>query len=181
MARVLVFLAEGFEEIEALTVVDILRRAGVDTATVAVGNDYAVTGSHKISVTADMILSEVYFSEAEMLVLPGGMPGTRNLEANDVLMTQVDDFVSTDRYVAAICAAPTILGHRSHLIDKTACCYPKMEDQLQGAKVTTDKVAVDGKIITSRGMGTAIPFALKLVEILVDRVTAKELGEAIVY
>lgn len=181
MAKVLVFLADGFEEIEALTVVDLLRRAGVDTRTVSITSDYSVTGSHRITVDADEVITETDFGEAQMIVLPGGMPGTKNLEADEVLMGQVDDFIDSDRYVAAICAAPTILGHKSRLIDKKACCYPGMEDQLDGADVTTEPVAVDGKIITSRGLGTAIPFALKLVEILVDKTTSLRLSEAIVY
>lgn len=181
MGRVLVFLAPGFEEIEALTVVDILRRAGIDTDTVSISKDYTVPGAHGINVEADKVIAEVDFSDSEMIVLPGGMPGTKNLEACEDLMTQVDDYLSSGRYVAAICAAPTILGHRSLLIDKPACCYPGMEDQLQGAHVSFDKVVVSDKIITSRGMGTAIPFALKLVEIFTDRVTSLSLAEKIVY
>jgi len=181
MARVLVFLANGFEEIEALTVVDLLRRAGVDTVTVSITSDYSVAGSHRIVVDTDEIISETGFGEAEMIVLPGGMPGTKNLEANEILMEQVEAYLESDRYVAAICAAPTILGHRGLLNDKSACCYPGMHNQLTGAKVNFNEVSVDGKIITSRGLGTAIPFALKLVEILVDKATSDRLSDAIVY
>lgn len=181
MARVLVFLANGFEEIEALTVVDLLRRAGVDTRTVSITSDYSVTGARRIKVDADEVIMETDFGEAEMIVLPGGMPGTKNLEADETLMGQVDDFIDSDRYVAAICAAPTILGHKGRLAGRRACCYPDMEDQLDGAEVSYDEVTVDGKIITSRGLGTAIPFALKIVELLADKPTSLRLAEAIVY
>lgn len=181
MAKVLVFFADGFEEIEALTVVDIVRRAGVDISMISIDGSKQVTGSHGITVAMDESIYDVNFADADMIVLPGGMPGTRNLEANDDLMRNVDDFCSSNRYVAAICAAPTILGHRGLLVGKKACCYPGMEDQLQGAEVTKDKVTVADKIITSRGMGTAIPFALKIVELLVDKDAADKLSSAIVF
>ena len=181
MARVLVFFAEGFEEIEALTVVDLVRRAGIDISMVSIDGSKKVTGSHGISVDMDESIYDISFDEAQMIVLPGGMPGTRNLEANDDLMRNVDDFCSSGKYVAAICAAPTILGHRGLLVNKKACCYPGMEEQLQGATVTKDKVTVADKIITSRGLGTAIPFALKIVEMLIDKDAADKLSSAIVF
>lgn len=181
MARVNVFLADGFEEIEALTVVDLLRRVAVDVNTVSITNNKHVTGARKIEVVADTTIDDVDFASGEMIVLPGGMPGTKNLEACETLMSQVDDYASSNRYVAAICAAPTILGHRSLLVGKKACCYPGMQGELDGAEVTFDEVTVDDKIITSRGLGTAVAFALKLVEILVDEQAAKELGKTVVY
>lgn len=181
MAKVLVFFAEGFEEIEALTVIDLVRRAGIDISMVSITGSKQVTGSHGITVAMDETIFDVNFSEGQMIVLPGGMPGTRNLEANDDLMRNVDDYCSSGRYVAAICAAPTILGHRGLLVGKKACCYPGMEAQLQGAEVTKDKVTVADKIITSRGLGTAIPFALKIVEMLIDKDTADNLASAIVF
>lgn len=181
MAKVLVFFAEGFEEVEALTVVDLVRRAGIDTTMVSITGNKKVTGSHGITVAMDELIDDINFSEAQMIVLPGGMPGTRNLEAHDDLMRNVDDYCSSGRYVAAICAAPTILGHRGLLVGKKACCYPGLEDQLQGAEVTKDKVTVADKIITSRGVGTAIPFGLKIVETLIDKDTADNLASAIVF
>ena len=181
MAKVLVFLASGFEEIEALTVVDLLRRAGIDTMMVSITNDISVTGSHGITVAADEVMEAINFDEATMIVLPGGMPGTKNLEACDALMNQVDDYYSQGKYIAAICAAPTIFGHRGILEGKSACCYPGMEDQLKGANVNMDQVSVADKVITSRGLGTAIPFACKLIEELIDKETADKIAAAIVY
>lgn len=181
MADVLVFLAEGFEEIEALTVVDIVRRAGIDVSTVSITHENKVTGSHGITVTADELLLDVEVEDAKMIVLPGGMPGTKNLEACDTLMRYVDDFSCVGKYIAAICAAPSILGHRGMLAGKKACIYPGMEDQLQESEISTDKVVVADKYVTSRGLGTAIPFALKIVEVLADKPTADKIAKAIVY
>ena len=181
MAKVLVFLANGFEEIEALTPVDLLRRAGVDVEVVSITDNLNVTGARKINVVADKIMSEVSFENADMIVLPGGMPGTKNLEACEELMNRVDSFISLNKFVAAICAAPTILGHKGILNGKKACCYPGMQDELVGAEVSFDEVVVDGNIITSRGMGTAAAFGLKLVELMTDKPTADNLAKAVVY
>jgi len=181
MAKVLVFLADGFEEVEALSPVDLLRRASVDVEVVSISDELCVTGARKIKVLADRKLSDADFENAKMLVLPGGMPGTINLEKCDPLMKKVDQFVNEGKYVAAICAAPTILGHRGLLRDKNACCYPGMQDQLEGANVSYEEVTVDNNIITSRGMGTAANFALKLVELMVDKATAENLAKAVVY
>lgn len=181
MKKVLVFLAEGFEEIEALTPVDLLRRASVDVELVSINDVKIVIGARGIEVVADKTISEADFDSADMIVLPGGMPGTINLENCSALMNQVDQFISKEKYVGAICAAPTILGHKGYLKGKKACCYPGMQDQLAGAMVVYDEVAVDKNIITSRGMGTAAAFALKLVELLVDEKAAENLGKAVVY
>ncbi len=182
MAKVLIFLADGFEEIEGLTVVDLLRRAGIDITTVSITDKPRVTGSHKISLDTDTILNDVSFDVADMLVLPGGMPGTRNLEACDRLMSEVDRFAGNSaKKIAAICAAPTIFGHRGLLHGKKACCYPGKEGDLTGAKVSFDEVSVDGNIITSRGLGTAIPFSLAIIEALTDKATADKIGKAVVY
>lgn len=181
MSKVCIFFAEGFEEIEALTVVDILRRAGIEAFTVSVTGQKTVTSSHKIPVIADMLFDEVHFDDVDMIVLPGGMPGTTNLEAHKGLMEQVDKFYENGKWLAAICAAPSIFGHRGMLHGKKACCFPEFESHLEGAEVARDEVCVADKIITSRGMGTAIPFGLAICEQLFDKETADALAKKIIY
>ena len=181
MKQCFVFLAEGFEEIEALTVVDILRRDNIVTKTVSITNKKTVTGAHQIPVTADMTLSDVRLSEAALLVLPGGSPGTNNLKECSELTDMIKQFAQTNRRIAAICAAPTILGELGILEGKKACCYPGMEDALKGAKVCMEEVVTDGNITTSRGMGTAIPFALELVRLFDSQTQAGALKRKIVY
>ncbi len=181
MSKVCVFFAEGYEEIEALTVVDLLRRAGIETQMVSVTGNKQVTSSHKVSVIMDALLSDVNFDEVDMIVLPGGMPGTKNLEACTELMEQVDVFYQSGKYVAAICAAPSILGHRGILKGRKACCYPEYEDELTGAEVTRNSVEIAGNVITSRGMGCAIDFSLAIVSVYKGQNAAKELAEKVVY
>lgn len=186
MSRIAVFLATGFEEIEALTVVDLCRRAGIEALTVAVTkeegeNACCVTGSHGITVKADMAFSEADFDGLDMLVLPGGMPGTRNLEACAPLMQKLDAFYKAGRCISAICAAPSIFGHRGYLEGRNACAYPGFEKELSGAKVSVNPVEVSGHITTSRGLGTAIPFALAIVERFCGRDKAEELAKGVVY
>lgn len=178
---VTVFLAEGFEEIEALTVVDLLRRAKIATDMVTIGDNKQVTGSHGITVMADKLLQEVDFEQTKMIVLPGGMPGTTNLEACEALMQQVDRFYEQRKYLGAICAAPSILGHRGYLQGIMACSYPSMESHLKGADITQNPVEVSGHVITSRGMGTAIAFGLALIEVLQGEQAAQEMAQTIVY
>lgn len=181
---VYLFLADGCEEIEALTPVDLLRRVGIEVKTVGIGSK-SVTGSHGIKIEADMTDKEAEAElqsgkEFEMIVLPGGMPGTLNLDASPV----VDKFISTanekDAYIAAICAAPTILGKRGLLKGKMATCYPGMEDKLTGAEVYSSDVILDCNIITARGMGVATEFALQIVECLTDEETAAKLRDGII-
>lgn len=172
------FLAQGFEEIEALTPVDILRRAGVRIETVGVGGK-SITGSHGITVTADITESEVRLDdELEMVLLPGGMPGTLNLKASDTVKKAIGYCAANDRYLAAICAAPLVLGHLSLLIGKRATCYSGFEKDLLGAQVTGEPVCVDGKIITARGAGVAMSFALKLAAILTSEEKSAALADS---
>ncbi len=190
MKNVSVFLADGFEEIEGLTVVDILRRSGVETKTVSVTKERKVKGAHGIEIMADVLFEEMDFSETKMLVLPGGMPGTLNLQAHAGLMDLLRKYDAsgkestengeTEQYVAAICAAPSVLGALGILKGKRACCYPSFEEKLVGAEVVNDPVVWDGHVITSRGMGTAILFALKLTEVLCGIEKAEEIKTAIV-
>lgn len=181
MGKVCVFLADGVEEVEALTVVDIVRRGGATLTTVSITGNYNVTSSHKVTFAADELLEELDFSEVDMIVLPGGMPGTKNLEACEALMQQVDAFHQAGKYLSAICAAPTVLGHRGILKGRKACCFPDMEDQLTGADVVYDRVAVSDHIITSRGMGTAIEFGLAILARMKGQQCADEIRKKIVY
>ena len=181
MSKVGVFFGTGYEEIEGLTTVDLLRRVGVETETVSVMEERTVTGSHGIPVVMDKMIEEVNFEELDMIVLPGGMAGTRKLEACDLLMEQVDKFVAEGKAVCAICAAPSILGHRGHLQGKKAIAFPGFEDQLTGAELVYEPAVRDGNIITGRGMGASIDFALKIVAYMTDEETAKALAEKIVY
>lgn len=178
--KVRMLFAPGYEEVEALTVVDILRRVGIECLMVACDDSDAVSGSHNISVKMDEKLSQLE-GDADMLVLPGGIPGVPNLQANPMVAELVKKQYAQGRYVAAICAAPTALGAFGILKEKKAICYPGMENQLECAEVVMENVVVDGTVITSRGLGTAIPFGLKLVELLIDKATADTLAEKIVY
>ena len=181
MKKVAVLLADGFEEIEALTVVDILRRASVYVDTVSITDEYKVRGSHGINVQTEDLFEEVAFVESDMIVLPGGMPGTSNLNAHEGVRRVVKEFNRDGKYIGAICAAPTILGNLGLLKGKRVSCYPSVEQEIQGAVMTRTDVTVDGNLITSRGAGTAIAFALKLIEMLSGPEKAAEIAEAILY
>lgn len=175
---VYVFLAEGFEEIEALTPVDILRRAGVEVTTVGVGGEY-ITGAHSITVKADVKDSDVLPQDIEMAVLPGGMPGTLNLDASDTVHAFITKAEKEGAFIAAICAAPSILGKSSLLVGKKATCYPGFEDKLLGAEIENCGVTVDGKIICGRAMGSAVEFALELVRALKGSEASEKVRSAI--
>lgn len=179
MSRVNMFFADGYEEVEALTVVDLLRRVGISVDMISITGDIVVTGSHGISVTMDKLFEDA--SEADMIVLPGGMPGTTNLMSSDRLCDMIKDYYNSSRYIAAICAAPTVFGKLGLLKEKRATCYPGMEEELYCEESLEDAVVIDGKIITSRGLGTAIDFALAIIRVLVNDDTAENLAEKIVY
>ncbi len=179
--QVCVFLADGFEEIEGLTVVDLLRRAGVDVTTVSITGEHTIHGAHGIDVQADKLFDEVDYTKQDMVVLPGGMPGTLHLGEHEGVKRVLETFYQERRYIAAICAAPSVLGKYGMLKGRKATSYPGFEDALLGAEYVYDKVAVDEFVITSRGMGTAIAFALMLIEVLLGAELAKKIGEAIIY
>ena len=181
MNKVFIFLADGFEEIEGLTVVDMLRRADIDAVMVSVGDSKVITGAHHIEVEADIMFHEVLEPEGAMYVLPGGMPGTLNLKEHEGLEKLLKKAYKNDKYIAAICAAPTVLEKYGMLEGRKATSYPAMEKELKSADYQTDRVVVDGKIITSRGMGTAIEFAAKMVEILQVTKEKDDLLKSIVY
>ncbi len=179
---VYMFLAEGFEEIEALCPLDLLRRAGVKVMTVGVGGK-VIRGSHGIEVIADITTYEAMAllskNPADMVILPGGMPGTLNLQANETVNAFISYAKDNGKYLAAICAAPSILGELHLLEGKEATCYPGFEDKLLGAKISDKKVARDGKFITAKGMGVSLEFALTLVEVLCGKEKADELFTAV--
>lgn len=181
MKKVAVFLAEGLEEVEGLTVVDLLRRAGIDVKTVALSSKKEVTGARQITIKADACLEELDFTKQDGVVLPGGMPGTTHLMEHEGVNRTIREFAEQGKLVAAICAAPVVLGKAGLLQGRRATCYPGMEDQLTGAECCEDAVVWDGNIITSRGVGTAIPFALTLTEYFLGAEKAKEIGDSIVY
>jgi len=173
--KAFIFLAEGFEEIEAITVIDVLRRAKVDIKTVSVSDKLDVTGSHKITVIADALFEEIDFRDADMLILPGGMPGTTNLASHKQLAQRLSQHAKNGKWVGAICAAPSVLGGLGILKGKSATCYPGIENSLQGAQVKNDPVVQDGNVITGRGPGVSAQFALKLVEVLAGSEVSKKI------
>lgn len=173
-----VFLANGFEEVEAITPIDILRRCELDVCVVGVGGQL-IKGSHGICVVPDITEDELDITDADMIVLPGGMPGTLNLERSNVVQSAIDYCIGNDKYVAAICAAPSILGHKGILQGRKATCFPGFENELFGAEVSTELVVQDGTIITAKGAGAAMKFALKLAEITSGEQKAKKTEAAL--
>ncbi len=172
---VVVFLAQGFEEIEALATVDVLRRVGLVVVTVGI-DGLSVTGSHGITVTADSaILPPVH--QIQAVVLPGGMPGTTHLDASSMVDTCLQQ-VGKDCLLCAICAAPLVLGKRGLLGGKRATCYPGFESYLHGASTAGNAVEIDGNCITAKGAGVAVDFALAIVSRLISPEKAKEIGDA---
>jgi 4-methyl-5(b-hydroxyethyl)-thiazole monophosphate biosynthesis len=162
---VYVFLADGFEEIEAVVPIDLLKRAGVEVTTVGIGGD-TIRGRSGIEVYTDVVEYVGLGNEVEMIVLPGGQPGTKNLEESDVVQETIDYCVDKGIYIAAICAAPTILGHKDLLKDHAAVCYSGLENELNCLTSPRKDVVVSGQFITSKSAGTAFSFGLKLVELL---------------
>jgi len=174
-----VFLGSGFEEVEALTPVDILRRCELDVKTVGVGSQ-VVKGSHGISVLTDLIENEIILdNNLQMVVLPGGMPGTLSLERSKKVHEAIDYCVKNNILVAAICAAPSILGHKGLLSGVEVTCYPGFESQLQGAIVSDKLVCKDGIYITGKGVGASLMFSLKLIEELISKERADLLEESL--
>ena len=175
---ILVLLADGFEEIEALTPVDMLRRAGLDVKTVGM-NGKIVCGSHGIAVICDLEPNEVKKDDVSLVIFPGGMPGSLNLDSHPFTNEIIEAVCTNNGRLAAICAAPLVLGRRGLLNGKKATCYPGFEKELIGAEATTDAVVTDGNITTSRGMGTALAFAKELVSLFKGKSEADALSSAI--
>ena len=181
MSKTGIFMANGCEEIEGLTVVDILRRAGLDIEMISINETKEVTGSHGITFMADTVFENVNFDELDAVVLPGGMPGTLNLGGHASVVSTIQTFADKGKLVAAICAAPSVLGAAGILNGKRAVCYPGFEEKLTGAIVSEDTVMTDGNVITSRSMGTAIDFALAIVKYFKGGDAAADLKQSLVY
>ena len=179
MKKVALFLANGFEEIEALGTIDILRRAQIPVETISITDDKKVTGAHDIPVLADKTFAELDFSTIDVLVLPGGMPGAKHLNEHEELKKKVKEYAEKGKNVAAICAAPMVLGGLGLLDGKKATCYPGFESELIGAKATGEKVVVDENIVTGKGPGFVFDFALQLVETIAGIGTRKEVQDGL--
>ncbi len=162
--KIAVHLADGFEEIEAVSIIDVLRRADIHVLVVSVTGKTEVTGAHQLKIVADILFEDVNYDDVFMLVLPGGMPGASNLNAHTGLKELIEKFNASGKQLAAICAAPLVYGNLGILEGKQAVCYPGFESYLKGAEVLTIPVVESGNVMTSRGPGTAIKFALKIVE-----------------
>lgn len=172
-----VFLADGFEETEALATIDVLRRAELPVTTVGIGKKN-ITGSHQITVIADMEEAEFKTEDLEAVVLPGGMPGTRNLEASGTVQKAIRYAAEHDKYLCAICAAPSVLGNLGLLDGKRATCFPGFEVHPRLVQYTGEPAVADGRIITGKGAGCAVQFGLKIAEVLKSAKAAKEVKES---
>ena len=183
MPKTVMILAPGFEEVEALTAVDLLRRAGIECRMLSLDGSRTVTGSHGITVSADGGFPDSDLGVLDGLILPGGMPGTTHLAESEALLKALRDFSAAGKLTAAICAAPTVLAKAGLLEGRRACCYPSREEELRQAGALVDRAPVvrDGTIVTSRGMGTAVDFGLELVEYFLGNEKARALAKAIVW
>ena len=182
MKKLGIFMADGCEMIEGLAVVDVVRRTGdMEIITIAIGETKEVTSSHNVTFLTDVLASEVNFDELDGIVLPGGMPGTLNLGANETVNTVIKQFASEGKLVAAICAAPSVLGAAGILEGRHATCHPGFEEKLIGAICLEDAVVIDGHIVTSRGMGTAVDFGLAIVWLMLDDEAVEKVKKGIVY
>ena len=175
MKTVIVFLADGMEECEGLLAVDLLRRAGIQVSTASIMGRREVTSSHQITLLADVLAEEADYDGADMIVLPGGMPGTTRLAESHLVREQCLAFAK-GKLAAAICAAPSVLAGLGLLEGKRAACYPSVADRMGGAVLTGRPVERDGNLITGQGLGAAIPFALELIRVLTDEKTANEVA-----
>lgn len=176
MTKIVIPLATGFEEIEAICIIDVLRRAEFEVDVVSVTGKKEVTGAHQIKIIADKLFENIDFETIDMIILPGGMPGSINLKNHSGLQNQIIDFQKNGKLLGAICAAPLVFGNLGILKNKDATCYPGFEDQLIGANITGRNVEIADTIITGKGAGVAIEFALKIVELLKGKSFANELG-----
>lgn len=176
-----VFLATGFEDIEALAPVDIMRRAGLDVRTVSITGQQIVESAHGVGIAADMLLDEVDFAQAQMLVLPGGLPGSTNLDACKPLTSAIAAHHAQGGAIAAICAAPLVFGHLGLLSGKKATCYPGVEGELKGATYTAAIVERDGNIITGKGPAAAFAFGYEIVDFLLGAGASDGLRQGMIY
>lgn len=175
MIKIVVPLANGFEEIEAIVPVDVWRRAGFNVQTVSISQELIVTGAHQISLLADSLIDETDASDADMIFLPGGLPGAKNLDAHTGLKKLILSLSQNKKVLGAICAAPLVLGHNQLLEGKRATCFPGFEKELYGAKYTGASIETDGNIVTGKGAGVAIQFAFTIVARFLGESFSKEL------
>lgn len=178
---VALLLADGFEEIEALTPVDILRRGGIEVVTYSVNGDLCVCGAHNIMVDADDIIENADYDSVEAVILPGGMPGADNLENSKDVQDLLEHVSKNGKLMCAICAAPKVLGKFGYLDGKKATCFPGFEGELMGAFITGERVVVDGNVITSKGMGTAMDFSLAILEYMKGKEAADKMAVSTMY
>ena len=181
MNKVVVFLAEGFEEVEAITQVDFLRRVGLEVDMVSITDDKSVVGAHNITVLADKSIDEIDEDSYDMIVLPGGMPGSSNLRDSERVISIVKKYNESNKFIAAICAAPIVLAEAGASDGKFVTSYPGFENELASAKYLNDGIVVDKNIITGRGPAYAGDFAYKLVEVLKDEDIAEDLKKDTLY
>jgi len=179
MKKVFVFLAEGFEETEAVATIDILLRGGLDVTSVSISDNLLVTGAHGIAVNADTLFENADLSSGDMLVLPGGMPGATNLNEHSGLKSALKQYATDGKKIAAICAAPLVLGGLGLLKGKVATCYPGYESTMQGAIYYNEHVLKDGNIITAQGPGFTFEFGLRIVEVLQGREKAEDVAKGL--
>ncbi|MCR5175323.1 MAG: DJ-1/PfpI family protein [Anaerovibrio sp.] len=179
--KALVLFAQGFEEVEAITPVDFLRRGGLEVTAASIHDSLDVSGAHNISVKTDALLSKINPDDYGVVILPGGYDGMLNLGKSQNVVALLKKFAAENKWIAAICAAPSILGDNGLVKGKKCACYPGFEEHLTGGLTSQDQVVVDGNIITSRGPGTAIPFALKILEVVVNKETSQDVGEDTLY
>lgn len=181
MAKVYEFLATGFEDIEALIPLDIMRRAGVDFKTVSITGDLYVESAHGVSIKADMLIEDADMSDADLIMLPGGLPGATNLNAHNGVKKAIIEQNARGKMIGAICAAPMVLGGIGLLQGRRATCYPGFEKYLEGAEYTHELCTVDVNITTGEGPAAALPYAYTLLAALTDRQTADQVAEGMMY
>lgn len=172
-----VHLADGFEEVEAVTTIDLLRRANLDVTTVSIMGRKQVFGAHNITIEADTLFEDVNYDDCEMMVLPGGGGGSNNLDKHEGVVSNLKHFNLNGKWIAAICAAPMVFGHHGIFNGQKATIYKGMEAELKGAVYVDEKVVVDGHIITSQGPATAMVFALKIIELLKGKEEAETIAD----
>ena len=178
--QIFVHLAVGFEEIEAVTIIDVLRRGGLNVCVISVTGNLKVKGSHEIEICADQLFENVDYSQCDMIVLPGGMPGSKNLYEHEGLRSKILEFGKNGKFIAAICAAPFILGRLGVLQGRKVVCYPGYESQLTGAIIQDSSVFIDDRIITGKGVGAALEFSLEIVKIAANHEKALQLRKLMV-
>lgn len=181
MAKVYQFMADGFEDIEALIPLDIMRRGGTDFRTVSITDSNEVTSAHGVTIKTDMTFSEACLDDVDLLMLPGGMPGAENLNNHEGVKNALMRHAEKGKLIAAICAAPMVLGGLGLLKGRRATCYPGFEQYLEGAEYTAELYSVDGNIVTGEGPAAALPYAYTLLSMLADKDTADGIAAGMRY